>query len=121
MNVNLPRVSSRLVEDLRAHPERITKVLHPDLKTETVIDEDVKLDLGTRWHALHAVLGGTPPLDFLVAGAPIGDVDVGGHGPARGFTNDEVARIANALAPMSVAAVTDQGPEIGEWFQDLKE
>ncbi|MGE5184160.1 MAG: YfbM family protein [Acidobacteriota bacterium] len=102
---NFLRMSSRKVEALRANPERITKVLYPDEEGDTVMSDDVHLDVEKAWHGIHFLLNGevwsgTPPLDFIVAGEPIGDVDVG-YGPARGFLADQVRAIATALEPIT--------------------
>lgn len=94
------RVSSRVVGELRAQPERIRQVLYPS-QTETAIDDDVRMDVDTAWHALHFLLTGErgpgkPPLDFILGGTAVGD-DLG-DGPARVFDSAEVRRIATALA-----------------------
>jgi hypothetical protein len=95
------RVSSRVIEDLRAQPERIKSVLYPQ-QTETAIDDDVRVDVDSAWHALHFLLTGSPkpgkpPLDFILGGTPVGDIDLG-EGPARMFTSAEVRKIAAGLA-----------------------
>lgn len=96
------RVSSRVVDDLRANPERIQQVLYPNTM-ETAIDDDVRIDVDEAWHGLHFLLtgqahGGKPPLDFILdGGQQVGDIDVG-YGPARSFTPAEVRKIATALA-----------------------
>jgi hypothetical protein len=95
------RVSSRVIDDLRAHPERIKSVLYPQ-QSETAIDDDVRVDVDSTWHALHFLFTGspkpgTPPLDFILGGTPVGDIDLG-EGPARMFTSAEVRKIATGLA-----------------------
>ena len=103
---NFLRISSKKVEALRAHPERITKVLYPEEgEGDTMMSDDVHMDVEKAWHGIHFLLngdvwGGKPPLDFIVAGEPIGDVDVG-YGPARGFVADQVRAIATALEPIT--------------------
>lgn len=102
---NFLRVPTKRVEALRENPHRITRLLYPSEEGDTVTSDDVHLDLNKAWHGIHYLLNGdawegTPPLDFIVGGQPIGDVDVG-YGPARGFTADEVRAIATALAPIT--------------------
>ncbi len=103
---NFLRISTKKVEALRANPERITKVLYPDQdEGDIVMSDDVHLDVDKAWHGIHFLLNGEvwsgkPPLDFIVAGDPIGDVDVG-YGPARGFVADQVRAIASALEPIT--------------------
>ncbi len=61
------------------------------------------LDIDKTWHAIHYLLTGTDwesgfPEGFLVScGQVVGDVDVG-YGPARSFSQSEVATIADYLA-----------------------
>jgi hypothetical protein len=95
------RVSSRVLDELRAQPERIKAILYPQ-QSETAIDDDVRIDVDTSWHALHFLLAGQPgagkpPLDFILGGTPVGDIDLG-EGPARSFASAEVRKIAAALA-----------------------
>lgn len=95
------RVSQRVIDDLQARPERVRAVLYPST-TETAIDDDVRIDVDTSWHALHFLLAGQPgagkpPLDFILGGMPVGDIDLG-EGPARSFASAEVRKIAAALA-----------------------
>lgn len=103
---NLVRMSTKKVEALRLHPERITKVLYPDKEEgDTVMSDDVHLDIDKAWHGIHYLLTGTAwegsaPLNFLLAGEPLGDVDVG-YGPALSYLADEVRAIAAALQPIT--------------------
>lgn len=95
------RVSTRVVEDLRAQPDRIKAILYPQ-QSETAIDDDVRIDVDTSWHALHFLFTGSatpgkPPLDFILGGPTVGDIDLG-EGPARIFSSAEVRRIAAGLA-----------------------
>lgn len=68
------------------------------------------LALERAWHGLHFLMcgspwEGTPPLDFIMnGGEPIGDEDVG-EGPARGFSAEEVRRIAIALGAVTWPAL----------------
>lgn len=101
---NFLRLSTKKVEALRAAPERITKVLYPE-EGDTVMSDDVHVDIDKAWHGIHYLLTGQawegePPLNFILGGREIGDVDVG-YGPARGFTADEVRAIATALEPIT--------------------
>ncbi len=69
------------------------------------------VDLDKAWNCLHYLLTGSArdgegPLAFLMkGGAPVGNEDLGGAGPARVFTPDEVAVIAAALADVSEATL----------------
>src|ERR1700733_10559446 len=101
---NFRRVSMHRIEALRADPTDITSVLYPEDEA-TQVGSDVLLDVDKAWHGIHFLLNGeawegTPPLDFIVGGQAIGDIDVG-YGPARGFSADEVAAIAAALHPIT--------------------
>jgi len=102
---NVLRMSTKKVEALRANPERITRVLYPSEDGDTVMSDDVHLDLEKAWHGIHFLLTGEVwegelPLAFLVRGQELGDVDVG-YGPARSFDASEVRAIAEALGPIS--------------------
>jgi hypothetical protein len=95
------RVSARVVDEVRVDPERIKPVLFPPA-TETMVDDDVRVDIDTSWHGLHFLLtgrgeAGTASLDFILGGTPVGDIDLG-RGPARSFTAAEVRKVAAALA-----------------------
>lgn len=69
------------------------------------------VDLDKAWHCLHYLLsgsaqGGQGPLAFLLSGgAPVGEEDLGGAGPARVFVPEEVATIATALAGVAEATL----------------
>jgi hypothetical protein len=91
------RTSDRQVEALRAAPQRIQKVLFPD-SSETVIDEEVRLEVEA-WQPLHELLAGST--NFIRGGQPFGTIDIGGEGPARGFTSAEVKVVAGALAKVT--------------------
>lgn len=66
----------------------------------------VDVDVDKAWHGIHFLLTGTAwegdePLDFIAKGGqPIGDEDVG-YGPARGYTPEQVGRLATTLAALS--------------------
>jgi hypothetical protein len=102
---NFLRVPAKQVAALRMDPERITKVLYPQSDGDTQMSDDVHIDVDKAWHGIHFLLNGKPwegepPLDFIVGGKPLGDVDVG-YGPARAFDADEVRAIAAALEPIT--------------------
>jgi hypothetical protein len=64
-------------------------------------------DLDKGWHGLHFLLTGTEwnddlPLGFIMAGEPVGDVDVG-YGPPRTLKSHDVRQISKALN-----SITDQ-------------
>jgi hypothetical protein len=89
------------LSSLLASPEQVTDFLRDTGGEDAGLSED-RLDLDKAWHGLHFLLtgtdwGGTPPLNFIVAGGEtIGDVDVG-YGPARAFTPEQLAEISRAL------------------------
>jgi hypothetical protein len=67
------------------------------------------LDVDKAWHGIHFLLTGTAsegamPLGFIVDGGTTIGEDMG-YGPARGFSDSEVARIAGALAAVSAAEI----------------
>jgi len=56
----------------------------------------------------HRLGEGEPPLDFIMSGGhEIGDIDVG-YGPARALTSAQVGALADALAPITVAALFER-------------
>jgi hypothetical protein len=65
------------------------------------------VDLDKAWQCLHYLLTGTArddtgPLSFLLhGGAPVGEEELGGFGPARVFEPAELAVIADALGPVT--------------------
>jgi hypothetical protein len=93
-------ISTEALAELLAQPEHIHRALAEPASADT------HLELTRVWHGLHFLLSGVPwcgapPLDFILnGGAPVGEEDVG-HGPARGFSADEVTAIADALATQS--------------------
>lgn len=95
------------IEALLADPSSVYAVIDASYNAP----EAGFVDLDKAWHCLHFLLtgsaqGGQPPLDFLLqGGAAIGTEDLGGAGPARAFRAAEVARIADALAPLEPAAL----------------
>lgn len=63
------------------------------------------LDMAKTWHGIHFLLTGTswegePPMNFLLGGREVGDIDVG-YGPARALTAAEVAAFSSALQSIS--------------------
>lgn len=93
------------IEALLADPSGVYALVDGSYNTPTA----GFVDLDKAWHCLHYLItgsaqGGEPPLDFLLQGGrAIGDEDLGGYGPARVFGSAEVARIAEALAPIDTA------------------
>src|SRR5690349_8374146 len=101
---NFVRVPTKQVVALRARPDRIKKVLYPD-HDDTVMSDDVHLDVDKAWNGIHFLLTGDEasgdlPLGFILGGEPLGDIDVG-YGPARAFDAVEVHSIAAALEPLT--------------------
>src|SRR5688500_1782945 len=101
---NLRPASDVEIERLLAHPPDITRFLYG---ADAERQERVVLDKA--WHAIHFALtgsrlGGDPPLNFLLEGTPVGDVDVG-YGPARVLSSHEVRAVANALESVSTEDV----------------
>jgi hypothetical protein len=89
------RLSTRQLEGLIADRSKLESVLFPS-KTETVVDDDVFIDLETVWPKLVAALVAlNPALALLDKGAELGKLY--GH-PARGFATADVRRIAAALS-----------------------
>ena len=76
----------------------------PDPWTPAADAEEIDLDKA--WHGLHVLLcgevdGGEGPLAFLTeGGTEIGEIDVG-YGPARAFTAEETAAVADAVRAVS--------------------
>jgi hypothetical protein len=99
---NFLRISTKKVVALRERPDRIKKVLFPD-HDDTAMSDDVLLDVDKAWNGIHFLLTGGEgefPLDFILGGEPLGDIDVG-YGPARAFDADQVRAIAAALTPLT--------------------
>lgn len=79
--------------------------------------EGAEIDIDKAWHGIHFLLTGNSweakdgtsnLLGFLVSGgSQIGDVDVG-YGPARLFTSNEVATLADALTPIGRADLSSR-------------
>jgi hypothetical protein len=93
------------ISSLLASPEQVIEFLHDSHREDAGRAPD-SLDLDKAWHGLHFLLtgtawGGTPPLNFIVAGGDtIGDVEVG-YGPARAFTPEQLAEVSRALDAIS--------------------
>ena len=93
LSTYLRRVSERVVEGVLAHPDRIRKVLFPS-STETVIDDEVLITVSGLGYIDYELV---PSARLSELGAPIGDVDLGGGGPARAFTSADVRKLATQL------------------------
>lgn len=87
-----------------------TKQDVPPAVLELAAGEVVDPDLDKAWHGIHFLLtgtawGGTPRLNFILAGGhEVAGVEVG-YGTARAFSAAEVRAIAEALAPLDVDAL----------------
>jgi hypothetical protein len=96
---NLRGATDAEIQQLLTRPEEIWAFLHdenqgggPDLMLEKM------------WHAIHFMLvggdtEGEAPLNFLLVGEEIGDVDVG-YGPAHAVMSADVQRLHEALQPL---------------------
>jgi hypothetical protein len=89
----LRRVSERVIEGVLANPGGIRRVLFPS-STETVIDDEVLITIEGLEYLEPALSEDT---QITKLGAPVGDIDIGGDGPARGFTPAEVRKLATKL------------------------
>lgn len=93
-------VSAERLAELLAAPGEVHALL------ESPGPRGAYLELDRAWHGLHFLMcgspwEGSPPLDFIMnGGEPIGDEDLG-EGPARGFSVEEVRRIAIALGAVT--------------------
>lgn len=112
MNGNFLLVSDADISALMADPESVHALLEERRGGEDAVDVD------KAWHALHFLLTGTawegdPPLNFIVGGTEIGDVDVG-YGPARALGSAELAALDEALAaiPSESLAGRYDGPKM---------
>src|SRR5687768_10108992 len=109
MTGNLRAASNEEIAALRAEPGAIEDFLYgPDPDDEEFQDRLVAQGdleyLDKAWHGLHFLLTGSawegsPPLDFLVAGEPIGEEEIG-YEPPRAHSSETVAEVAAALAPI---------------------
>lgn len=75
-------------------------------------DEVVEIDLDKAWHGIHYLLTGDhdigePPLNFILGGTQVGDVEVA-LGPARAFSAEEVREIDDALRPVSAQVLASR-------------
>jgi Domain of unknown function (DUF1877) len=125
---------SRDIEALHERPARVTKLLYdedppadssggllsifrrggkapaePDTWEPTSSNE---LYVDKAWAGIHYLLTGTawegdPPLNFILGGTEIGNVDVG-YGPARALTSDEIRNLAPALDALPPDALRDR-------------
>jgi hypothetical protein len=107
MTSHFRAVSDEELAQLLLEPERIHSLVRRAAPSEE------HLELERTWQALHFLMcgepwGGPPPLDFIMSGGePIGNEDIA-HGPARGFTADEVRVIALALGAVTWVALGER-------------
>jgi hypothetical protein len=104
----LKRISARDFERMQADPDLADGLLTPEEEPEG-FDPFTDYDVDKAWHGIHFLLTGSagegdPPLNFLVAGGKEIGADIG-YGPARGFSVDEVKKIAKALSFVTVEAL----------------
>ena len=113
MTFNLRLVSDPERKGLLGHPDQIEDFVTGALEDEYPTRATLGIDKA--WHLIHLLLTGTawegkPPLDFILGGPDVGDVDLG-YGPARAFTKGEVTKIAEALAPITADALRSRLPD----------
>lgn len=125
LSTYLRRVPGRVVEGVLAHPDRIRKVLFPS-STETVIDDEVLITVTGLGYIDYEL---APSARISELGAPIGDVDLGGGGPARAFTSADVRKLATQLTlhpitglaqALSNTPLPPQAPSIKELLETFK-
>lgn len=110
----------------------------PDDAAEFLYREEVastdRMIIDRAWHGVHFLLngsawGGDAPLDFIVRGGRELAHEAG-HGPARGFTSQELKGIVAALEPFipgilrkrfSVDALIDEAIYPNEWSAQDRE
>jgi hypothetical protein len=99
MYYDLYTVSDAQAQDLLNNPETIHTFLEIH---DADYDSPTSLSLEKCWHGIHFALThtaweGEKPLNFLMAGETVGDVDIG-YGPARILFSEDVLHIEEALA-----------------------
>lgn len=99
MYYDLYTVSDAQAQDLLNNPETIRTFLEV---RNAGYDSPTSLSLEKCWHGIHFALTrtaweGEKPLNFLMAGETVGDVDIG-FGPARILFSDDVLHIEKALS-----------------------
>jgi hypothetical protein len=105
---NFRLVSEAQIDALMADPRSIEGFLYDEEASE-----ETELDIDKAWQGLHFLLtgtdwGGTPPLDFIIAGGQeVSDVDVG-YGPARALRNAELKETVAALDPISAEILRER-------------
>jgi len=119
---NFKRLSQARLDALMADPSTIGQAIgRSDDDDDAEPPEPNYFDLATApdgdvacvekgWHGLHWLLTGTAwdgdePLNFIVAGEEIGEIDVG-YGPARAHDAEAVRQISAALARLTPAMLT---------------
>ena len=95
---NFKSCSEEKLKELLEKPDSIEGFLYPE---EFVENDPTEIDLDKTWQAIHFLLTDSPwegngPLNFIMGGKEIGDIDVG-YGPARSFTSEQVKEISAAL------------------------
>ena len=92
-------VTQEQIQKLHADPESVEEFI------EEACESGGGFDVDKAWHGLHFLLcgdtqAGEPPLNFILGGKPLGDVEVG-YGPVCLFDVAETAAIAAALEPIT--------------------
>ena len=113
----------------------LDRLLDGSADIEAALDHAEVVDLDKAWHGIHFLLtgeawAGEAPLDFLVGGEQINDVDLG-CGPARYHHSSSVRTLAGELLALSTETFLDRfdredfaSAEIypdGCWTEDMDE
>jgi type I restriction-modification system DNA methylase subunit len=128
------RVSNKILEKLKAHPEKIEDIVFDSEELQ-----EIEFDIDKAWHGIYFLLTGKVGFDetvhCIVGQAILGGRELGediGYGPLRFLEPSEVAIINNELRNISVEdlanrfdleAINDQDiyPMSGEWEMEDKD
>jgi len=116
---NFRAADDQTIDRLLADPNLISDFLYSD--AEPTADDGIDCDKS--WAGIHYLLtgdawGGKAPLNFILAGTPIGNVDVG-YGPARAHRSSELSAISAALAPIDTAELSKRFDPAAMEAQDI--
>lgn len=104
MYYDLYTISDTEAQDLLNNPKTIRTFLE---KRDADRDSSTSLSLEKCWHGIHFALTrtaweGEKPLNFLMAGQTVGDIDIG-FGPARVLFSDDVLSVNKAITQFTDA------------------